>query len=65
MKTNLIRFPVDRTKQAKLERAIDHAEKVLRLARLSDRRLHPEFRRDQENFTDHMHRLRLPLPNRC
>ena len=45
--TKIIHFPAEQTREAIVDRAIAHAEKVLRLARLSDRRAHLEFRRDQ------------------
>ena len=47
MTATLIRFPIERTKKAELDRALAYADKVLRLCRLSDRRMHVTFRRDQ------------------
>ena len=73
----ILKFPIERTLAAALERRRSHRidvaiaeaeewQRVCRVSKLLDA-YDTEFRRDQapNNFTDNVHRLRLPLPGKC
>ena len=75
--SNILEFPLERIpvtaarrrRSRDIDAAIERAEQWQRIHRVSkplDTYDH-EFRRDQapNNFTSHVHRLRLPLPGKC
>ena len=73
----ILQFPIERTLAAaakrrrsrRIDAAIEKAEQWQRICRVSKPldAYDTEFRRDQapNNFTNHVHRLRLPLPGKC